>query len=78
MREFDRHSNAAGGSRDRRTRLLEGSRDRLHRDVREQREGDVIIDGRKLKLRSPDGTYWSVQVDNTGALSTTNEGTSLL
>ncbi len=46
--------------------------------VRAATEADVVIDGpRRLMLRSPDGTYWAVSVDNAGALATTNMGTTL-
>ena len=39
---------------------------------------DVIIDDSDsgLVLRSPDGDYWRVQIDNAGALVTTNLGTT--
>ena len=39
---------------------------------------DIIIDDPDsgLVLRSPDGDYWRVQIDNTGALVTTNLGTT--
>ena len=39
---------------------------------------DIIIDDSDsgLVLRSPDGDYWRVQIDNTGALVTTNLGTT--
>ena len=62
---------------DRRARLLEDDRDRQRRGLRLQREEDVVIDGRKLKLRSPDGTYFSIQVADDGTLSTTDEGPTL-
>ena len=38
---------------------------------------DVRVDGgRRLVLRSPDGHYWSITVDNAGALATTDIGTT--
>jgi hypothetical protein len=37
---------------------------------------DVRVDGGpRLLLRSPDGHYWSITVDNAGALVTTDVGT---
>lgn len=38
---------------------------------------DIIVVTRRLILRSPDGHYWSVKVDNAGALGTTDLGTKL-
>jgi hypothetical protein len=50
----------------------------LRRKVRELEIDDVVIDnGRALKLRSPNGTYFGLVVDNAGALSTVSLGTSL-
>lgn len=52
--------------------------DRLSRDQR--RSGSqplVITEDRPLFIRSPDGTYWRLQVDNTGVLSTANVGATL-
>ncbi len=52
--------------------------ERLGRSVSQAEYEDVVVDeGRKLKLRSPNGTYWSIQVSDTGALTCTNEGPSL-
>ena len=41
-------------------------------------EGNVIIDDSDsgLVLKSPDGTYWQVTVDNTGTLSVADVGTT--
>ncbi|AYJ85779.1 hypothetical protein D3Y57_07070 [Sphingomonas paeninsulae] len=48
------------------------------RAARDALESDVVLDGpRRLMLRSPNGTYFSVTVDNAGALHTVNLGTSL-
>lgn len=49
------------------------------RDARRSIEGDVIcVDERRLVLRSPDGHFWQVTVDNTGALGTVDLGTEPL
>ena len=41
-------------------------------------EADVVIETpRHLKLRSPNGTYFIISVDNAGVLSTTAAGTTL-
>lgn len=46
--------------------------------IRELTEADIVFDeGRKLKLRSANGIYWSIQVSDLGVLSTTDEGTTL-
>lgn len=39
---------------------------------------DIIIDtfGKGVVLKSPDGHYWRVQVDNTGTLTVTDLGTT--
>jgi len=41
-------------------------------------DGNVIIDDSDsgLVLKSPDGTYWQVTVDDTGTLSVTDVGTT--
>ena len=45
---------------------------------RQQEDGDVIVEyPLRLMLRSPHGTFWAVTVDDSGALSTVNMGTSL-
>jgi hypothetical protein len=42
-------------------------------------QADVVIeDPRRLFLRSPNGTYFSVSVDDAGTLSTVNMGTNPL
>ena len=41
---------------------------------REKREDVVIEDPRRLFLRSPNGTYFAITVDDTGKLSATNMG----
>ena len=59
-------------------RGLTASAERLQRDQRQAAEADVVIDGpRALKLRSPNGTYYALVVDDAGVLSTVNVGTSL-
>jgi hypothetical protein len=66
-------SNRLGDERATRAALAEHDR-RLRRAENE----DVIIgDGKRLILRSPNGHFWSVTVDDLGALSTTDMGTSL-
>lgn len=48
------------------------------RRARLQSAADVVIEApRSLKLRSPDGTYWGLVVDDSGNLSTVNMGSSL-
>lgn len=43
-----------------------------NRRSRANEDADVVIDGdRRLLLRSPDGTYFELTVDNAGALGTT-------
>jgi hypothetical protein len=38
---------------------------------------DVLIgDGKRLILRSPDGHFWQLDVDNAGVLATTDLGTT--
>lgn len=45
------------------------------RSVERLQGEDVVIEfPRRLKLRSPDGTYWILGVDDTGALTTENAG----
>lgn len=45
---------------------------------RQAQQEDVRIEnGRRLILRSPDGHFWSLGVDNTGALTTTDLGPTL-
>lgn len=60
---------------------LQRQRDRLDSADRKRRqdvEGDVVIDGpRRLLLRSPNGTYFSIGVSDAGVLTTTNMGTRL-
>ena len=56
--------------------------ERALRDVKiaiEDRDAeDVVIETpRRLLLRSPNGTYWSIGVTNAGVLTATNVGTSL-
>jgi hypothetical protein len=52
--------------------------DDLDRRLSQQETADVRIEaGRRLVLRSPNGHFWSVGVDNLGALTTTDLGTSL-
>ncbi len=41
---------------------------------RERREDVVIEDPRRLFLRSPNGTYFAITVDDAGKLSATNMG----
>lgn len=38
---------------------------------------DVIIVTNRLILRSPDGTFWSVTINDAGSLSATNLGASI-
>ena len=40
-------------------------------------ERDIVVADRALILRSPNGTYYRVDVANDGTLSTTSLGTSL-
>lgn len=52
--------------------------DEQARDIRKIAEEDVMLsDERRLVLRSPDGHFWSLGVDNSGALTTTDLGTTL-
>jgi hypothetical protein len=52
--------------------------DDLDRRLSRLEAGDVRIEGsRRLFLRSPNGHFWSVGVDNAGALTLTDMGTSL-
>lgn len=45
---------------------------------REKGEDVVIEDPRRLFLRSPNGTYWQIGVNDAGALTTINMGTNPL
>lgn len=57
---------------------LQSSLARQQRQAAADAQEDVVIDGeRRLLLRSPNGTYFGLTVDNAGALSTVNLGTSL-
>jgi hypothetical protein len=52
---------------------------KLERAVERLSKEDVILDsGRLLKLRAPNGHYYSVAATNAGALALTDLGTSLL
>lgn len=52
--------------------------DQQARDLRKLAEEDVILsDEHRLILRSPDGHYWSLEINNSGALTTTDLGTEL-
>lgn len=52
--------------------------DEQARAVRRLAQEDVVIEGdRQLKLRSPNGTYWGVVVDDAGNFSSVNLGTEL-
>lgn len=56
-----------------RSRLEQQDR-RLARSERE----DVIVDlERRLLVRSPNGTFWSITVDDLGAISATSMGAAL-
>lgn len=53
-------------------RQVAGDIEETQRKTRALEDADVIIDGdRRLVLRSPDGTYFKLTVDNAGALGTT-------
>lgn len=66
------------GSRIESERQLRGELEGIRRDQQRQNEEDVIIEHpRRLFLRSSDGHFWLLGVDNTGALTTTDMGTSL-
>jgi len=68
--------NVSGSIED--VRSLTAQVDRQARAQRGAEEGHVIIDGaRELKIRSPNGTYWGIRVDNAGALSTVDLGSTL-
>jgi len=47
-------------------------------DKTRRKNEDIVLDGSNARfiLRSPDGTYFSLSVDNAGTLSTTNLGTT--
>lgn len=65
---------ASGQEQDEQEQRLRRLEQRGSRDGQE----DVVIDyNRRLMLRSPNGHYWAVTVDNAGALSTVDMGTSL-
>lgn len=50
----------------------------LDRRVGQVEQADVLCEGgRRLILRSPNGHFWSVGVDNAGVLTTTDMGTTL-
>ena len=59
--------------------------DNVRRDVekisrerrRDSKSATVIADDRPLYIRSPDGNYWSLKIDNAGVLSATSVGTQL-
>lgn len=52
--------------------------DRGNEAARRHQQEDVLIDGdRRLKLRSPNGHFWAVTVNNAGALATVDLGTEL-
>lgn len=60
---------------DRQTRAALADHDRR---LRHATDDDVIMgDGRRLILRSPNGHFWNVTVDNAGALSAVDMGTAL-
>lgn len=49
--------------------------DQTDRERTRDLKSDVVIeDPRRLFLRSPDGTYFALSIDNAGVLSATNMG----
>lgn len=60
-------------------RQLRGEFEKVRSDQRRASEEDVIIEHpRRLFLRSPDGHFWQLGVDNAGTITATDVGTSLL
>jgi hypothetical protein len=60
---------------DRQTRNALSDHDRR---LRRNADEDVIIgDGRRLIVRSPNGHFWNITVDNAGAITAIDMGTSL-
>lgn len=58
--------------------LLKSRVDRAERASSDADQTDVVIEyPRRLMLRSPNGHFWAIGVDNAGALTTTDMGTSL-
>lgn len=59
-------------------RSLQANLDRQSKDIRENAEGDVVIEmPRRLFLRDTDGIYWQITVSTAGVLTTTNMGATL-
>ena len=57
----------------------EKTADRAAQQAQRALEGDVVaVDPRRLILRSPDGHFWSVTVDDAGVLGTVDLGTGPL
>lgn len=57
---------------------LRAALDRQGRRQRDLEEGDIVIEEpRRLLLRSPNGTYFTLSVDDAGALTATDVGTKL-
>lgn len=66
------------GSRIQNERQLRDQLQQLRQEQQRTNEEDVIIEHpRRLMLRSPDGHFWLLGVDNAGALTTTDMGTTL-
>jgi hypothetical protein len=52
--------------------------DDLDRRLGRVETGDVRIEaGRRLFVRSPNGHYWNITVDNAGTITATDVGTTL-
>lgn len=69
---------SGSGSRIRDERQLRGRLEDIRRDQQRANEEDIIVEHpRRLFLRSPNGHFWLLGVDNSGALTTTDMGTSL-
>ncbi len=51
--------------------------DTKRKQMRLENEDQVVEFPRRLLLRSPNGTYFAITVDNAGALSAINVGTKL-
>jgi hypothetical protein len=57
---------------------LRASLTQAERDRRRDIEADQLFEHpRRLILRSPDGHYWQLSVDDTGTLATTDLGTDV-
>lgn len=51
--------------------------ERAFNDAQGRQDSAVFVDPKRAVFQSADGHYWGIDVDNAGALSTTDLGTSL-